>query len=59
VCARRPSYIRLAADAQQTRLRFHRHIADFIEEERTAFRLFEAARIARVCSGERAFLMSE
>ena len=28
---------------QQTGLRFHRHVADFIEEQRSALGLFEAA----------------
>ncbi len=44
---------------QQPRLRFHRHVADFVEEQRAAFGLFEPAGRAGIGAGERAALMAE
>src|SRR3546814_4132410 len=40
--------------AEQPRLRLDRHVADFVEKERTASRLLETPRIAAVRAGERA-----
>ena len=40
----------LLQHAQETRLRFDRHVADFVEKERAAFGLLEAARCARFCA---------
>src|SRR5262245_27988290 len=57
-----PAHRRLFAvlqHAQELRLRFHRHVADLIEEERTAFGLFEAARAAGIGAGERTLLVAE
>ena len=60
---RRPSahcrILTLLQHAQEARLRVHRHIADFVEEERTAFRLFEAAGRTVLRAGERALLVTE
>ena len=46
-------------DAKQPRLRFHRHIADFIQEQGAAIRLFKAALITHGRAGKRAFFMAE
>ena len=45
--------------AQKPRLRFHRHVADLVEEERAAFRLLEAPGRALRGAGEGAALMPE
>ena len=59
---------RLAADAvelalgqhaQQPRLQCRRHVADFVEEQRAAVGLLEAAAAQRVGAGERALLVAE
>src|SRR5690348_2882437 len=42
--------------AEQTGLRLGRHVADFVEKQGTALRLFEAAHIARSGPGESALL---
>src|SRR4029079_19337842 len=44
---------------QDFRLKPYRQIANFIEEQRAAMRELEAARLAGVRAGERAFLVSE
>ena len=44
---------------QQARLQRGRHVADLIEKQRAAVRLFEAPDAARVGTGKRAFLMPE
>ena len=41
--------------AQQFGLRRHRHIADFVEQNRTGMRLFKASRMTLHSAGERAF----
>ena len=46
-------------DAQEFDLRGHRHVADFVEEERPAVGVLEAALAGREGPGERAFLVSE
>ncbi|MNV59729.1 hypothetical protein D3C71_1521710 [compost metagenome] len=45
--------------AQQTCLHVQRHIADFIEEKRSAVCLFKAALTNGICAGKRAFLMAK
>ena len=49
----------LLQHAQQPRLRLHRHVADFVEEQRAALGLLEAAGAARVGAGEGALLVAE
>ncbi|MGY3344827.1 hypothetical protein ACVWYK_003596 [Bradyrhizobium sp. USDA 4470] len=49
----------LLQHAQQTGLRLHRHVADFVEEKRPALGLLEPAGRARVGAGEGAALMAE
>ena len=49
----------LLQHAQEARLRLHRHVADFVEEERAAFRLLEAADRAGERAREGALLMAE
>jgi hypothetical protein len=49
----------LLEHAQQPRLRFHGHVADFIQEQRAALRLLETPDAALVCSGEGALLVAE
>ena len=49
----------LLQDAQKPRLRLHRHVADFVEEQRAAFGLFEAADGALIGPREGALLMAE
>lgn len=49
----------LLQHAQESRLRLQRHVADFIEEERTAFSLLEPSDAAPGRAGERALLMAE
>src|SRR5215831_12364566 len=49
----------LLEHAQQTGLRLHRHVADFIQKKRSTFRLFEAASTAGIGAGEGTLLMSE
>ena len=44
---------------QQTRLQLGRHVADFIEKQRPALGLLEAAAPHRLCAGERAALVAE
>ena len=45
--------------SQQPRLQRRRHVADFIEKQRTAIGLFEAATPQAVGAGERTFLVTE
>ncbi|MEJ0042377.1 MAG: hypothetical protein WDM81_09230 [Rhizomicrobium sp.] len=45
--------------AQQARLRFQRHVADLVQEQRAAFGLFEAADAAIGRPGKGAALMAE
>ena len=45
--------------AQQAGLRLHRHVADFVEEQRAALGLLEAAGRALVGAGEGALLVTE
>ena len=45
--------------AQQARLQFRRHVADFIEEQRAALGLLEAAAAHRLGAGESAALVTE
>ena len=49
----------LLKHAQQARLRLHRHVADFVEEQRPAFGLLETARGAGIGAGEGAALVAE
>ena len=49
----------LLQHAQQARLGFQRHVADFVEKQRAAFGLFETADAAVGGAGERAALMPE
>ena len=49
----------LLQHAQQPRLRFQRHVADFVEEQRAAFGLLEAADAAIGGAGKGAALMAE
>src|SRR5690606_10101814 len=49
----------LLKHAQQTRLRLHRHVANFVEEERAALGLFEATGRTLLRAGERALLVAE
>src|SRR5260221_8051573 len=49
----------LLEEAKDLRLRHHRHIADFIEEEGAATALFELADAAAVGAGEGALLVAE
>ncbi|MPM62402.1 hypothetical protein SDC9_109273 [bioreactor metagenome] len=44
---------------QQTRLQVKRHVADFVEEQRAALGLLEAATALRLRAGERAAFMAE
>src|SRR5262249_12423127 len=44
---------------QKTRLRLHRHVADLVEEECTAFRLLEAPGAAGIGTRERPLLVPE
>ncbi len=44
---------------QQSRLRFHRHVADFVEKQRATFSLLETAGAPRIGAGEGALLMAE
>src|SRR5437763_777481 len=46
-------------DTQQARLRLDRHVADLVEEERTALRLLEPADRTRGGAGEGPLLMPE
>src|SRR6202008_4327910 len=45
--------------AEQTGLRFRRHVADLVEEERAALSLLETAALALEGAGESALLMAE
>ena len=49
----------LLQHAQQPRLRLERHVADFVQEQRSAFRLLKSPGGARLRASERAFLVSE
>ena len=49
----------LLQHAQQPRLRFQRHVADFVQEQRAAFGLLETADAAIGGAGEGAALMAE
>ena len=49
----------LLQDAQEAGLRLHRHVADFVEKQRPAFGLLEAANRPRGGAGEGALLMPE
>src|SRR3546814_8824623 len=49
----------LLQHAQEPRLGIERHISDFVEEQRAAFGLFEAAGIATRRAGEGPSLMAE
>src|SRR5580693_4591272 len=49
----------LLQHAQKASLRFHWHVADFVEEKRTAFGLLEASGAARVGAGEGPLLVTE
>ena len=49
----------LLQHAQQPGLRLHRHVADFVEEQRAALGLLEPAGGAGVGTGEGAALMAE
>ncbi len=46
-------------DAQQAGLQFGRHVADFVEEQRTALGLLETPTSLRLGAGERAALVAE
>lgn len=46
-------------EAQQARLAFDRHVADFVEKQRAAVRRFDPARAPLVRAGERAALIAE
>ena len=46
-------------EAQQARLAFDRHVADFVEKQRAAVRRFDPARAPLVRAGERAALVAE
>ncbi len=61
ICVRPPTveYSPSWQNAQETRLRFERHVADFVEKERAALRLLEAADGARVGAGESPALVAE
>ncbi len=49
----------LLENPQQAGLRLHRHVADLVEEERAAFRLFETAGVAGRRAREGALLVAE
>src|SRR5439155_9877412 len=49
----------LLQDAQEPRLRLHRHVADLVEKERAALGLLETAGAAGVGAGEGALLVAE
>ncbi len=49
----------LLQDAQQFRLQFERHLADFVEEDDPALRGTEHAEAAPGRAGKRAFLVAE
>ena len=54
-----PVELALSQNAQQARLQAGRHVANFIEEQRAAIGLLEAADAAGVRACECAFLMTE
>jgi hypothetical protein len=57
--AAHPVELALGEHAQQPRLQRRGHVADFIEEQRAAVRLFEAAAPQRIGAGECAFFVAE
>ena len=57
--AAQPLELVLLQHAQDLRLRARAHVADFVEEQRAAVGLFEAADALLVGAGERALLVSE
>ena len=60
---RRPSsdgcVLAFLENAQQSRLSFHRHIADLIEKQRAALSLLKTAREPCLCSSERTLFVAE
>ncbi len=57
--APQPAERHLLEDAQQLRLRRHRHLADLVEEQRPAVGLLEQPALLRLRVGERAALVAE
>src|SRR5262249_5700326 len=49
----------LLQQTQDPRLQNHRHVADFVEEDRTAATLLEFANALSICASERSLLVSE
>ncbi len=54
-----PVELALGQHAQQAGLQLRRHVADFVEEQRAAVGLLEAAAAQRVGAGEGALLVAE